>query len=37
MEEIIKTSGLVAYHAKEPGEKGKDKSRKFRRACFGYN
>ena len=23
MEEIIKTSGLVAYHAKEPGEKGK--------------
>ena len=37
MEEIIKTSGLVAYHAKEPGEKGKDKSRKFRRACFSYN
>jgi DNA helicase-2/ATP-dependent DNA helicase PcrA len=23
MEEIIKASGLVAYHAKEPGEKGK--------------
>ena len=23
MEEIIKTSGLVAFHAKEPGEKGK--------------
>ena len=23
MEEIIKNSGLVAYHAKEPGEKGK--------------
>jgi len=23
MEEIIKTSGLVVYHAKEPGEKGK--------------
>jgi len=23
MEEIIKTSGLMAYHAKEPGEKGK--------------
>ena len=23
MEEIIKTSGLIAYHAKEPGEKGK--------------
>ena len=23
MEEIIKTSGLVTYHAKEPGEKGK--------------
>ena len=23
MEEIIKTSGLHAYHAKEPGEKGK--------------
>ncbi|MDB4158348.1 DNA helicase II [Gammaproteobacteria bacterium] len=23
MEEIIKTSGLLAYHAKEPGEKGK--------------
>ena len=23
MEEIIKTSGLVSYHAKEPGEKGK--------------
>ena len=23
IEEIIKTSGLVAYHAKEPGEKGK--------------